>query len=377
MRGRLTAAVGALLCAAMWSAAPASAGTTWRVQAVPAPANSAAQLLGVSCPATGICVAVGYSADQTTGAQRTLAERWAGGQWAIQPTPSPGNGISQLTGVSCLSATDCTAVGIDNTPTAINSTLAEHWDGTRWTVEPSPDPAGTTITDFVGVSCASPTSCTAVGLYDKKSGGGAHEVPLAEHWDGSRWTVQAVPLPAGAIAADLDGGVSCPSATACTAVGGSAGPNQSFAPLVESWNGATWRVQPTPALPAGADNPFFAGVSCTSAKHCTAVGVFLNGAAAESLVERWNGTSWAIQADAAPAGTAMSSVSCTSSTSCTAAGSLAAEHWDGTSWTLQPLPVPHHATRGVAVSGVSCRSAVTCTAVGSYGRQAHPLAEHE
>jgi hypothetical protein len=107
------------------------------------------------------------------------------------------------------------------------------------------------------------------------------------------------------------------------------------------------------------------------------VGGFLNGNVEESLVERWDGTSWTIQADAAPAGTAMDSVSCTSSTSCTAVGGGEAEHWDGTSWTLETMPVPHHATRGIAVPGVSCRSAITCTAVGYYGRQAHPLAEHE
>src|SRR6516165_4348081 len=267
---------------------------------------------------------------------------------------------------------------IDSTSTATNSTLAEHWDGTSWTVEPSPDPAGTTVTDLVGVSCASPASCTATGLYDKKTGGSAHEVPLAEHWNGSSWTVQTAPLPADAIAADLDGGVSCPSATECTAVGGWTGPSQTGGPLVESWNGVKWQVQATPALPAGAYNPFFAGVSCTSARNCTAVGGYLNGNVEESLVERWDGTSWTIQADAAPAGTAMDSVSCTSSASCTAVGGGEAEHWDGTSWTLQPpMPIPHHATRGVAVPGVSCRSAVTCTAVGLYGRQAHPLAEHE
>ena len=145
MRGRLIAAVSAVLCAALWSAVPASASATWRVQEVPLPAGSAGQLLSVSCPATGICTAVGYSVNTVTDAQFTLAERWAGGHWSVQPTPSPGSGINQLTGVSCLSATDCTAVGIDSTPTAINSTLVEHWDGTSWTIEPSPEPAGTTM----------------------------------------------------------------------------------------------------------------------------------------------------------------------------------------------------------------------------------------
>jgi hypothetical protein len=121
-------------------------------------------------------------------------------------------------------------------------------------------------------------------------------------------------------------------------------------------------------------------VSCTSPARCTAVGGYLNGSTEEPFAERWDGTAWAIQTGAAPPGTTLQAVSCTSGTSCTAVGESAsagvAEHWDGTSWTLQPMPVPHHTTRGVTVFGVSCRSAVTCTAVGYYGR-GHLLAEHE
>jgi hypothetical protein len=376
MTRKLMAAIGAVVCAALWSAAPASASTAWRVQQVPAPASSAAQLQAVSCPAPGICFAVGYSVVTGTFTESTLAERWSGGQWAIQPTPSPGTGgIAQLTGISCLSATDCTAVGIISTQTASNSTLAEHWDGTSWTVVPSPDPAGTTVTDFTGVSCASATSCTATGVYDT-SGNRPHELPLAEHWDGTTWTVTHVPLPAGITAGNLDGGVSCPSAIYCIAVGIIATPNQfsNTQPLAERWNGTKWTVQATPT-PAGAYNPFLSGVSCSAPAHCTAVGGYLaSGSTDSSLVERRDSTAWTIQADAASGG--LTGVSCTSSTSCTAVGG-AAEHWNGTSWTNQPLPNPHHTTRGFAVSGVSCVSAVTCTAVGFYGRKAHPVAWHE
>ena len=388
MRLRLTAASGAILCAALWSATPAGASTAWRVQQVPAPANSGAQLLGVSCPAPGICFAVGDSTDLTTGAQSVLAERWASGQWTIQPTPSPGTGgVGQLTGVSCLSATDCTAVGIDSTPAAANSTLVEHWDGTSWTVVPSPDPAGTSITDFVGVSCPSSTSCTATGLYDVQTGTSGHEAPLAEHWDGTSWTIQHVPVPAGATSAALDGGVSCLSATDCIAVGtaGFSGTPANTQPLAERWNGTSWTIQATPALPAGAYNPHLSSVSCTSPARCTAIGGYLaNGSAETSLAERWNGTAWTIQSGVAPAGTGLESVSCTSSVSCTAVGitgaftvTSVADHWNGTSWTLQSMPVPHHSTRDVFVSGVSCLSATTCTAVGQYGRTAKPLADHE
>jgi hypothetical protein len=106
-----------------------------------------------------------------------------------------------------------------------------------------------------------------------------------------------------------------------------------------------------------------------------------------SIVERWNGTSWALQADAAPAYTSLGSVSCPSATACTAVGAAwaglgstattVAEYWDGTSWTLQAVPAPPKA-KGTGLSGVSCRGPLYCTAVGDYGpAPGGPLAEHE
>src|SRR5262249_24082107 len=98
------AAAGALVCVAVWRAAPASASTGCRVRAVPAPATGGGNLMGVYCPAARICTAVGSFVDKATGVEQTLAERWSDGHWAIQPTPSPGGpDVEQLTAVSCLS----------------------------------------------------------------------------------------------------------------------------------------------------------------------------------------------------------------------------------------------------------------------------------
>jgi len=90
MKRTLIVTAGAILCAALWSAIPASAVTVWRVQQVPVPANASVNLQAVSCPATGVCFAVGYSTQVGTTIQSTLAERWSGGRWAILATPSPG-----------------------------------------------------------------------------------------------------------------------------------------------------------------------------------------------------------------------------------------------------------------------------------------------
>lgn len=375
MKRHVTVITGVVLCTVLGSALPASASTAWRVQTVPKPPNSIARLQGVSCPVRGDCIAVGSFVDKATGTKHTLAERWNGSGWVIQPTPTP-TGQGEFLSVSCLSATDCTAFG-----DAGVGPLVEHWDGTSWTVQPSPSPVGSSSAGLVGESCTSPASCTAVGSYDLSGGKG--ERPLAEFWDGSSWTVQHVPMPAGARVADLDGGVSCSSATRCTAVGVYALKSQlGPLPFVARWNGTAWTAHTAP-LPAGATGGFLNSVSCTSPSRCTAVGGYDNasGTAVPPFAVRWNGTSWTVQAVSAPAGGSLDAVSCTSGTSCTAVGALSntglAEHWDGTSWTVQPTPVPKNGTATYAILlGVSCLSATYCAAVGYYN-QAQPLADHE
>jgi hypothetical protein len=44
-------------------------------------------------------------------------------------------------------------------------TLAEIWDGSHWTIQPTPNPADSHGSEFYDISCTSPTDCTAVGNY--------------------------------------------------------------------------------------------------------------------------------------------------------------------------------------------------------------------
>jgi hypothetical protein len=57
--------------------------------------------------------------------------------------------------VSCTSATACAAIGRGR-----RGTLAEIWNGKRWTIERLPKPNRASL---FGVSCASATACIAVG----------------------------------------------------------------------------------------------------------------------------------------------------------------------------------------------------------------------
>jgi uncharacterized membrane protein len=87
----------------------------------------------------------------------------------VNPAGAP---LSWLSGVSCTSDKGCIAVGNDGTQAKI-VTLAERWDGASWTVEPTPNPLQTTKTKgsvLAAVSCSPGTVCTAVGDYQVKKG---------------------------------------------------------------------------------------------------------------------------------------------------------------------------------------------------------------
>ena len=95
-----------------------------------------------------------------------LAERWDGTSWTIQPTSSVGAGYdSVLAGVSCSSASACTAVGDDYYNRGPqDALLAEQWNGTTWAIQPAPIPNGTSSSAFSAVSCPTATACMTVGV---------------------------------------------------------------------------------------------------------------------------------------------------------------------------------------------------------------------
>ena len=357
-------------------------GTTWSVQKPPLPSGaSSTRLLGVSCASASACVAVG-TYDNSRGIYFTLAETWNGTSWTIQPTPSPaGNNNSGLAGVSCTSASACVAVGYSGDYGFDSTlTLAETWHGTSWTIQPTPNPADPNHSDFTSVSCTSPSACTAVGS-------SAGTALLAERWNGTAWSIQQTPGPAGAIAAGLLG-VSCPSAGACVAVGNYRKKSGAHVALAEAWDGSAWALKRA-AIPKGASLSYLNGVSCTSAGGCTAVGNDRSAAGAYlTLAEVWHGSAWSLQATPNPAAPRafLSGVSCPSAGSCAAVGDQTsrfevqtplAEAWDGARWSLRKTPAPATNTQ-TYLSGVSCPAATGCITVGQSGIDggSGTLAEH-
>jgi hypothetical protein len=346
-------------------------GTSWSIRTTPNPAGAAiSNLLNVSCFSAVACTAVGYY-NISTGVTVTLAESWDGRAWSLETTPEPaGASYSELGAVSCASASACTAVGYYFDTSGTDVTLAEGWNGSGWSVESTPNPAGASDSTLVGVSCTSATACTAVGSYNDRAG---TLLPLAERWDGTTWSMETVPSPAGARASRLFG-VSCTSPSACTSVGTVTTSAGLGAALAEAWNGKSWGVQATPN-PAGANGTMLSAVSCTAEGTCAAVGSYQDGGfGGVTLAEAWNGKSWSVQATPVPAGAndaTLSGVGCSSTNMCTAVGYYLtgaglpvsfAEGWDGSRWSLQSTPLPAGAILTV-LNGVSC-TPTNCTAVG-------------
>ena len=391
-RGRGPHVFASLLALIVWSmTCGASLAATWSVQRVAKPAHLVSGSLdGLSCTSTYDCTAVG-SYQTATGGQQPLTERWNGIAWSIPPTTRPtGSNNVALSGVSCTSPTACTAVGaFEQRDRTI--ALVERWDGTRWSLQNS-NPARDTDTAFVGVSCTTATACTAVGLVDAGYGG-----PLIERWDGVRWSSQPTPAIPDLESAELED-ISCASTTSCVAVGNfTTQSDECLQPLVEVWDGSAWTAQPLPAVGGcNSDLAGLRGVSCTSLTLCTAVGyddrresVIGTGT---PLVENANGGTSGLQStpdltyleDPWGGGGWFEDVSCTTTpTSCVAVGTASSEiiarplveRWDGTAWRLQSMPkMPHDG----GLFAVSCISATACTAVGyddSHSFVAVPMVE--
>ena len=375
---------------------PAGAAGRWSIVPTVSPTGPPlGDLSAVSCSSASDCFAVGSG----------LFEHWNGSSWSIVSGASAGSGAG-LFSVSCPSPTSCFAVGDIATETATTfaaKSLIEHWDGSTWSIVPSPVVSGATDVFLSGVSCTSSTSCFAVGAsssspatFDQFVGS-----PLVERWDGSAWSIIPSAGPSDALEAELLG-VSCVSASSCYAVGDFQAPAIGGA-LLEHWDGANWAVVPNPdssfarksgsgrRLPVGfararsskpqqigafSSSPGLQGVSCTSDANCFAVGNSFTGA----LVERWNGTAWSNVTTPTPRnslGADLGSVACTSPTDCSAVGIEGAvassgdvidisdaplqEHWDGSAFTI--VPGPSNAPFS-ELSGVACGSPTACFAVG-------------
>jgi hypothetical protein len=292
-----------------------------------------------------------------------VVQHWDGTTWQPQAFSINPRNSYDLGGVAATSPRNAWAVGSYTTDFGGNPmehTWIEHWDGTAWTRQASPNPGSPymNIQGLSDVAATSPTNAWAVGAYNEWNGGccteAGHTVIL--HWDGTRWARVPAPNPGG-----MDDSLSAVAATSADnawAVGNwsipedaGGGPGHT---VIVHWDGTAWTHVPSPN--PGSDS-YLAGVAATSPANAWAVGRSANPKAANSaktLILHWDGTAWTRVPSPSPGpSSALYGVAATSPTDAWAVGgSLGTNpdgstsgktlilHWDGTTWTRVPSPSP-------------------------------------
>jgi hypothetical protein len=275
--GNYQASEGATVLAETWNE------SKWSVQSPPVPSgSSSSEFRAIGCNNTVECTAAGSAV--VGGVTKAIVEEWNNPVWTQATIPIPeGATSSQFDGVDCLWWNFCVAVGRYTTSGGTVKSLVEFWNGTNWALQTVTDPVGATQSTLLDVACTpSPNRCMAVGGWKK----GTTQFTLAYRFDGvSTWTLQSTPNPAGSIASVFQE-VSCPTETSCTGAGSwvssSGGSNRT---LAEAWNGTSWSLQGTPN-PSGAVFSAFFGLSCRSTT-CMGVGWSTNSSGTDTTLSEF------------------------------------------------------------------------------------------
>jgi hypothetical protein len=202
-----------------------------------------------------------------------LIEHWDGTNWSVVPSPTPTNG-GELGSVTAVSSNDVWAAGnvLDSSGAAV-AALVEHWDGASWSIVSSSVFNGVTNPD---VSADASNDVWAV----------AGTTSL--HFDGTNWNVINPNTGVTGV------GVDALSPTNVWAVGqGRDSDGDSNFARIEHFDGTSWSIVPNPrvnpAEPLDTQSEL-AGIAAISANDIWAVGEALN----QTLTEHWDGTSWSV-----------------------------------------------------------------------------------
>jgi len=259
-----------------------------------------------------------------------LALHWDGNRWhRVEPDPDVQlgtNGVvygaSSFRDVAEIAPDDVWAVGSDG-----QYGLTEHWDGSRWSVVPSPKIFFTNGT-LVAVDGSGPDDMWAVA-----SGGERGEAGIIEHWDGRRWALSPIPEVAATYTTAED--VSAYSDTDAWVVGHA---------LALHWDGTAWRSVPTAEFRA----PRLSGVVDLGPGGAWVVGTTQG--TVQPLIEHWDGKRWTLaELPSLPTRVSLEDVSASGQSDVWALGwgedAVGTEtqivlHYDGARWSSVPPPVP-------------------------------------
>jgi hypothetical protein len=169
--------------------------------------------------------------------------------WVQVPSPNTGPNDNDLWSVSGRSAADIWAVGslLPSAKATIVRTLAEHYNGTTWSIVRTPK-TGPEASYLFGVATLPDGTAWATGTYTQASGHTGRA--LTEHWNGHRWTI--VPAANPGAAEDMLYSATAASRGQVWAVGTYGDAAGYFHPLIEGWTGRRWTVRPLRGLRRGA-----------------------------------------------------------------------------------------------------------------------------
>jgi len=287
----------------------------------------------------------------------------------------PGSLISDsLSSVAVISRADAWAVGISLNSGGNEQTLIEHWNGRTWSIVPSPDPAGPGANNELdSVAATSASNAWAVGQFWN----GTNWQSLILHWNGRSWKRVHSPDPGGATQRNILNGVSATSSAAWI-VGYYSLRSGGTQTLILRWNGSSWRRVASPQ-PGGSFGGGLRAVAAVSSTSAWAVGEFSTRSSSRTLVVHWNGRSWRQIGSPSVGGTTrinkLLGVSAPSRSTAWAVGEWSpavlssrtlAERWNGASWHVVPSPSPGTPGGFTTLSAVAAASSAQAWAVGSY-----------
>jgi len=262
-----------------------------RLSRLRAISSTLAAVLVVSFLLGGFLVLL-HSRLQSTGVP---GPRIVAGTWQIIPSPNTSLSVNALGGIAANSSSDAWAVGLASSsePVTQENPLVEHWDGQHWHIVSTPALSEGGI--LSSVITLAPDNAWAVGeefsspTIPKNN---ANTQALIEHWNGTSWTI--IPSPNVNSNNNNLNAVAAISANDVWAVGWYYTDNNISNTLIEQWNGTSWVIVPSPS--PGPYGSALTSVTAVSLNNVWAVGAYTNFTndvnVSQTLTERWNGTSW-------------------------------------------------------------------------------------
>jgi Phosphoesterase family len=243
-------------------------GTSWAVVPTPDTGVNFNSFYGVAA-SQGQAWAVGEYLNSKY-QDRALLEHWDGSHWSIADNPQPGSVRDMLFGATALSPSDVWVVGDQEGKNGKFDTLAEHWDGSSWTVVPTPDP-GSAGNHLYAIDAVSADNVWAAGM---QLSGDSPDQGLVEHWNGQQWSVVPMPAPASADLVMLDGITA--NGDQVWVDGESDSPDGGGLPFIAGYQDGTWTIPQLPTVPDKANWTNLWGIQLDGSGTVWAVGTYVD-----------------------------------------------------------------------------------------------------